>query len=205
MDSIQNLKWTLREKYKKQREALYQLSWVQASLVQACDNFAEWYCQSPNKNLFLYYPTTNELPYLSPLIHALDQKRAKYQLALPRVEGGGLAFYSCTLPLLAENLRRNKWGIFEPPLDPAKIVSPDSRSVVLVPALSVDRSGQRLGYGGGYYDRYLNRWSESGLTSLVLTLSPFVSQIPLHVIHGIEEFILSLMRPVYFPARTIDI
>lgn len=33
-----------------------------------------------------------------------------------------------------------------------------SASVLLVPALAVDETGQRLGQGGGYYDRFLARW-----------------------------------------------
>ena len=45
------------------------------------------------------------------------------------------------------------WGILEPAED-APEIDPD---VLLVPLLAFDRSGMRLGYGGGYYDRTLQR------------------------------------------------
>jgi len=46
-----------------------------------------------------------------------------------------------------------KWDIPRPPED-AQLVEPD---VLLVPLLSFDRRGYRLGYGGGFYDRTLER------------------------------------------------
>ena len=52
-----------------------------------------------------------------------------------------------------EQLVARTWGILEP-ADNAPEVEPD---VLLVPLLAFDRSGVRLGYGGGYYDRTLAR------------------------------------------------
>ncbi|WP_108880984.1 5-formyltetrahydrofolate cyclo-ligase [Anderseniella sp. Alg231-50] len=46
-----------------------------------------------------------------------------------------------------------RWGIPIPP-DGSPVVDPD---VLLVPMLSYDRSGYRLGYGGGFYDRTLEK------------------------------------------------
>ncbi len=50
-------------------------------------------------------------------------------------------------------LIKNMYGILEPSKE-AKLVEPD---VVFVPLLAFDESGHRLGYGGGYYDKYLQR------------------------------------------------
>lgn len=57
-------------------------------------------------------------------------------------------------PLRSEqDLRPNRWGVLEP--EPTEPVAPADVDVVLVPSLAVDRSGYRLGYGGGYYDAFL--------------------------------------------------
>ena len=47
----------------------------------------------------------------------------------------------------------NKFGMLEPSRTKAKI--PD---IMLVPILAFDKNKYRLGYGKGYYDRYLNRY-----------------------------------------------
>jgi 5-formyltetrahydrofolate cyclo-ligase len=54
-------------------------------------------------------------------------------------------------------LRPGPFGIREP--DPARVpeADPAMLDVVLVPALLLGESGERLGYGGGYYDRFLPR------------------------------------------------
>src|SRR5690606_20041557 len=51
-------------------------------------------------------------------------------------------------------LRAGRWNIPEPG-EGAKVLAPESLSLLLVPALAVDACGRRLGQGAGYYDRYL--------------------------------------------------
>ena len=47
--------------------------------------------------------------------------------------------------------------------------------LVLVPALACDRWGTRLGYGGGYYDRSLNRTELIGCSTVCVVPSACVS------------------------------
>ncbi len=58
--------------------------------------------------------------------------------------------------LLSEDtvLETNKWGIPEPVNSTA--VSPSEIDVVFIPLLAFDRRGHRVGYGKGYYDRFLS-------------------------------------------------
>jgi 5-formyltetrahydrofolate cyclo-ligase len=85
--------------------------------------------------------------------HLLDRLNGDgYQMALPVMQGKGL-------PLLfrawqpGDQMAKAKWGIAEPLPDKA-VLEPD---VVLTPLLAFDAKGYRLGYGGGFYDRSLER------------------------------------------------
>ena len=50
-------------------------------------------------------------------------------------------------------LIENKWGILEP--EHGIIVNPDKIDIILVPLLVLDMRGNRVGYGKGFYDRFI--------------------------------------------------
>lgn len=73
-------------------------------------------------------------------------------LALPRVGiSGAMNFH---LWATGDQLVKSSFGVYEP-LPEAIAVSPQVGDVVVVPALAIDLKGHRLGFGGGYYDRWL--------------------------------------------------
>ena len=83
-------------------------------------------------------------------------------------------------------LAENRWGILEPlsseqPRSDVSAVSSKQLDVVLVPLLAFDRHGHRVGYGGGYYDRFL---AECRPDCLKIGLSLFE---PVELIKDIEE------------------
>ena len=61
-----------------------------------------------------------------------------------------------------DELRPGLHGIPEPD-GAAEEIAPRAIDLILVPALACDRAGFRLGYGGGYYDRFLARSAAPGM------------------------------------------
>ena len=51
-------------------------------------------------------------------------------------------------------LKINKFGMLEPALLSNSIIP----NIMLVPLLAFDKNNNRLGYGGGFYDRFLNKY-----------------------------------------------
>ncbi len=57
-------------------------------------------------------------------------------------------------------------------------VDPETVDVVVTPGLAFDREGNRLGYGGGYYDRYLARMGDAILRVGVAFSLQLVGRVP---------------------------
>ncbi len=55
----------------------------------------------------------------------------------------------------AENFTRNKWGILVPEISDENLVEKQDIDAIIIPCVGYDLQGNRLGHGGGYYDRYL--------------------------------------------------
>ncbi len=103
-----------------------------------------------------YWPIQSEInPF--PLMQVFEERG--HRLALPCLvpDGDGFAMVFRRFRL-GEPLIAGPFGIQEPD-ETAGIVRPD---VVLLPLLAFSDRGQRLGYGGGYYDRAMARLRDEG-------------------------------------------
>jgi 5-formyltetrahydrofolate cyclo-ligase len=101
-------------------------------------------------------------PEIAPL---LDELRAKgIRILLPRLgsEPGSLEAIQLDRPI--EALARDGLGVRSP--EAGRPVPPDEIELVLVPGLMFDTWGQRLGRGGGYYDRLLERLPRARLVGI---------------------------------------
>jgi len=99
------------------------------------------------KNIGGYYPTNYEIDDLD-ILDLL--KKNNFKVSLPIIKKDNqMNFYSWSRN---DPLRINKFGIPEP--ISSKIFYPD---ILLVPLVAFDSRLNRLGYGGGYYDRYFEK------------------------------------------------
>jgi len=56
-----------------------------------------------------------------------------------------------------ENLTQNHWGILEPSGENLVEIQPNQIDLVIIPLLIFDQQGNRVGYGKGFYDRFLQQ------------------------------------------------
>jgi len=86
-----------------------------------------------------------------------DVRAAGKQLALPRVDRARREIEVCLVGDPERDLKPGVWGIREP--DPGVCAAADLAAIdfVLVPGVAFDARCERLGYGGGFYDRLLAR------------------------------------------------
>ena len=53
---------------------------------------------------------------------------------------------------------KNKFGIWEPKLNVQNVLPLDELDILFTPLVAFDKQGNRLGMGGGFYDRTLQNW-----------------------------------------------
>ena len=100
-------------------------------------------------NLSSYYPASFEVNILKLFdLNAMD----KIRIFLPVITGkNSMHFYKWEKH---DVLQINKFGMLEPFKSLKNIVP----NVMLIPLLAYDNKNNRLGYGGGFYDRYLKKY-----------------------------------------------
>jgi 5-formyltetrahydrofolate cyclo-ligase len=136
----------LRQRNRKLRAGL-----VEAQLEQAADHLMqrileiEEYHQS--KRLAVYFAVNGEIG-LDPLIdHALA---AGKQVYLPNLDQLDLRFS----PYFREQkMRINKFRLPEPDVEESEMLAPSELDLVLAPLVVFDNQRNRIGMGGGFYDR----------------------------------------------------
>ena len=94
-----------------------------------------------------YYPYNYELNIM-PILENFEKKN--FLISLPKIKKNSQMdfFYWST----KDPLNINKYGIPEP--KSSKVRYPD---ILLVPLVAFDKDFNRVGYGGGYYDRYIKK------------------------------------------------
>ena len=148
----------IRQKIRQARGALSPAEQVESSL-QALTQMMPLLTRLNAKKIALYLTNDGELD-TKPLIEALWHKGI--QVYLPRLHPfckGNLVFLAYTP---STQLVQNSLNIWEPKLDITQMILPHRLDVVVTPLVAFDLSGNRMGMGGGFYDRTLANWTTRG-------------------------------------------
>ncbi|MDU6347398.1 MAG: 5-formyltetrahydrofolate cyclo-ligase [Clostridium sp.] len=151
--NIKEVKTGLRGKYRRLREDLSEEEKLRLdSEIQSRLLSLREYSQADT--VFTYISKELEVDTLA-IVQAAwaNQKR----VAVPRCIPGtrDMEFYYIRS---WQDLERASFGVMEPIVQRCERVEDESRGFCLVPGFSFDVQGFRLGYGGGYYDRFLSRF-----------------------------------------------
>ncbi|WP_434358560.1 5-formyltetrahydrofolate cyclo-ligase [Parasalinivibrio latis] len=155
----QDLRQALRKDIRSRRRSLSQEQQIHAANM-LCQRFISSPAFSGAQHIALYLPVDGELDTL-PLIEACW--RAGKNVYLPVIHPfspGNLLFlhYRNDSQMVA-----NRYGIPEPKLDIRDVLPPQQLDLIGTPLVAFDNRGQRLGMGGGYYDRTLAPWFATGM------------------------------------------
>lgn len=118
--------------------------------------------------LLTYISFHSEPDTISIIKLALKDKKQVY---VPRVEGKRMQFYEIDG---FDQLERSNYGILEPKPKEIKRYSfqiqvKEACNLMLLPGLAFDLAGNRIGYGGGFYDKYLSMYPETYFYKIALT------------------------------------
>lgn len=138
-----------RKIYKSKRAALSEKERVDLSIeiTNQCLKLPIW--KFEHFHIFLPIEAQKEVD-TTPLVTVLQAKEK--HIYIPRVKNLELEHFQLDEHTL---LRTNKWGIAEPVS--GKIIDTSILNIVFIPLLAFDQNGNRIGYGKGFYDRFLRR------------------------------------------------
>ena len=138
----------LRQKIRQQKRNM-----TAEEVETASRSLAEQFWRSPYYQnasvIYGYLPYNQEVRTVPILEQALRDGK---KVAVPKVYGDTMRF------IYLEDLSQvapSSMGIPEPIADDP--VAEDARALVLMPGLAFDKKGNRMGYGGGYYDKFLSQ------------------------------------------------
>lgn len=150
-------KKALRSRIRQQKRAMTPEQIEEKSALLAQQFFASELYRNA-KTIYGYLPYNQEVRTMPMLERALLEGK---QVAVPKVYGDEMRFIY--MKDLSE-VETGYAGIPEPVQDDP--VASDPMALVLMPGLAFDFQGHRIGYGGGFYDKFLER--EPGHPTLAL-------------------------------------
>ena len=114
--------------------------------------------------VFAYIDAKGEVMTEELIRHAWKQGK---KVAVPKIHGEVMEFYLITS---FEQLEYGCFGLMEPDDMCPKVIDIPENSMVLMPGVAFDRTGNRIGYGKGYYDKYFTKFPNLNKIALSLDI-----------------------------------
>lgn len=154
IDDIREYKSSLRKKIRVKRE--FMSPEMKAGLdKRILNNITKLRQYNLNRTILTYVSTRIEVDTVALIERALKDKK---RVAVPRCVDNSreMEFYYITS---LDELEPRTFGVLEPIKEKCELLTDYSKGLCIVPGLAFDFQGYRLGYGKGYYDRFLGRFA----------------------------------------------
>ena len=154
-------------KFFLEQRALLSKEQIELLSARLCDTLCSLDAFKRADTLLFYYPTRREPELFAAMETAIEMKKS---IAFPISLTDSLTLDFRTVASTSE-LKKGTYGILEPSSD-APRAKFGRDTLCVVPALAFDKRGYRLGYGKGYYDRFLKDFPGK---SVGLCFEPFLT------------------------------
>ena len=112
------------------------------------------------QNVLFFLPFGNEVRTDEIIMRSLNDRKKVY---VPRLIKRERRMEVCEITDMDQEFELGSYDIREPSRKNSKVVSPANVDAVIAPGLAFDRSGARIGYGGGYFDWLFKQLPEGAL------------------------------------------
>lgn len=141
MDKVSLRSYILQNRKAMTPAMVVQKSKIITDVIKNLNEYREAEC------IYAYISTCNEVDLRCLIEDAWTKNK---RVATPKVLGKNMSFFYINS---YEDLVEGRFGILEPADNMQQATEKDS--LMLIPGIAYDKCGNRIGYGGGFYDRYL--------------------------------------------------
>ena len=163
--STHDLKKAFRKKALATRRAIETEKKIKLDRIIS-DKLIAYFTDKSFEKVFAYMPLPDEID-IRPFLDRVLNKG--HELYLPKVFGSDMRFFRVDE---IDRLETGRYGIKEPP-ETAPEGTPSEKDLVILPGCAFDRRGGRMGYGGGYYDRYFSVCDKAALIAAAYSMTVY--------------------------------
>lgn len=158
---------------------------INEALIQRVDElFQNLKTTGHSPTLFTYMPIKSEVD-VKPLMEFCWSQG--YRIVVSKVQPADKLMQLFEIRTY-HDLEKGTWGILEPKASAPQLLDVKQIDVVLAPGLAFDVKLGRLGYGGGYYDRFIQQYVRAGWSKPYIIAGAFDIQIIQEVPMGLFDF-----------------
>ena len=151
----------LRIKYKGIRNTL-NVATINELSDRIMDRLYETEIFNTSKEILTFINTKSEVNTSKLINHCFEINK---KVAVPKVMGDEMKFYYISS---FKDVKPGTMNILEPNGNDQNLCIPSKDSLMIMPGLVFDKYGGRIGYGGGFYDKYIYKYSEAGFLKAAL-------------------------------------